>query len=401
MPQCQGFKTNGERCRRADDGLMDDRAPHLRFCGIHWGVYERRVAIRRQLTTVVTEQHHRVGTCHKWVGNHRWCGRECQGDALLCDRHGAVVAAREAERQAAAELARQRIQRNREVEQFYRNHVPAMTWRQVMDHMFVHRRLDMGPGDVYEVSFRYFLHPIALEPDFTHQWQFRRHWQWNINGRVGEPPNLRIHPVEVPPLHMPPPPPPDNLAMIARDRQNVHTAVVSQQTNKGLEKLLEEAKHAATLRSPEWFAARWLLKSYGHWDNVVRTVNDMIRWYDTRTCRTHNDWLYKKTLDGLYITIRKLESSDTKQELFQRVYEECYESIGMCCDGHISRLCNVLVGFDDEFAPPVPFGEILQNKMAAIAGLDVETDEKIRQATAFFNEFAVPEADRAAWLEAF
>jgi hypothetical protein len=401
MPQCQGFKTNGERCRRADDNLVDDRAPHLRFCGIHWGVYERRVAIRRQLTTVVTEQHHRVGTCHKWVGNQRWCGRECQGDALLCDRHGAVVAAREAERRAAAELARQRIQRNREVEQFYRNHVPAMTWRQVMDHMFVHRIMDMGAGDIYEVCFRYFLHPIAFEPDFTHQWQFRRHWQWNINGRDGDPPNLRIPPAVVPPLQMPPPPPPDNLAMIARDRQNVHTAVVSQQTNKGLEKLLEEAKHAATLRAPEWFAARWLLKSYGHWDNVVRTVNDMIRWYDTRTCRTHNDWLYKKTLDGLYITIRKLESSDTKQELFQRVYEECYESIGMCCDGHISRLCNVLVGFDDAFAPPVPFGEILQNKMAAIYALDVETSEKIKQATEFFNEFAVPEADRAAWLEAF
>ena len=73
----------------------------------------------------------------------------------------------------------------------------------------------------------------------------------------------------------------------------------------------------------------------------------------------------------------------------------------MCCEGHISRLCNVLVGFDETFAPPVPFGEILQNKMAAIAALEVETEEKIRQATAFFNEFAVPEPDRAAWLEAF
>jgi hypothetical protein len=73
----------------------------------------------------------------------------------------------------------------------------------------------------------------------------------------------------------------------------------------------------------------------------------------------------------------------------------------MCCDGHISRLCNVLVGFDDAFAPPVPFGEILQNKMAAIAALEIETEEKVRQANTFFNEFAVPEPERVAWLEAF
>jgi hypothetical protein len=73
----------------------------------------------------------------------------------------------------------------------------------------------------------------------------------------------------------------------------------------------------------------------------------------------------------------------------------------MCCDGHISRLCNVLVGFDEAFAPPVPFGEILQSKMAAIATQDISTDEKVQQATAFFNEYAVPEADRTAWLDAF
>ena len=73
----------------------------------------------------------------------------------------------------------------------------------------------------------------------------------------------------------------------------------------------------------------------------------------------------------------------------------------MCCEGHISRVCNVLVGFDDAFAPPVPFGEILQNKMAAIYAMEIDTDKKVTLATDFFNEFAVPEVERSAWLEAF
>ena len=402
MPRCQGFKSDGERCQRGDTGDVEEHATHLRFCRIHWNVYERHVDRRRAITVVVTEQHHRVGTCHKWVAGNRWCGRECEGNELLCGRHGPAAEARLAQRQAAAERARQRDQRNRVVEQFYRTHVPALSWRQVMDDVFTHRTAQLDLGDMYEICFRYFMDPIVLEPDFVNRWQFQRYWNWNVAGRFGNPPDLTVPPQAIPMLHMPPPPPqPDNLAMIARDRQNVHTTAVSNQTNKGLEKLLEEAKHAAPMRAPEWFAARWLLRSYGEWDTVVRTVNDMTRWYNTRTCRTNNDWLYKRALDGLYITIRKLESGDTKQEIFQRTFEECFESIGMCCDGHISRLCNVLVGFDDAFAPPVPFGEILQNKMAAIYALEVETSEKIKQATEFFNEFAVPEADRVAWLEAF
>jgi hypothetical protein len=127
----------------------------------------------------------------------------------------------------------------------------------------------------------------------------------------------------------------------------------------------------------------------------------MYKWYDTETCRLSEDWLYRKALIVLYYTIRNLKDESIQNELFKRAFEECNESVAMCCDGHISRLCNVLVGFDDAFAPPVPFGEILQNKMAAIAALEIETEEKVRQANTFFNEFAVPEPERVAWLEAF
>jgi hypothetical protein len=233
--------------------------------------------------------------------------------------------------------------------------------------------------------------------EFEQMWQFNLYAHWDAAGRIGPPPNLVVPPLQLP-QHIQAA---NNLGTIAADRQNVHTSVVSQQTNKGLEKLLAETNNNTIQRAPEWFAAGWLLSSYGDWARVVQTVDDMMRWYGMRTCRTNNDWLYRRALDGLYLTIRKIEDKDTKHELFKRTFEECFESIGLCCDGHISRLCNVLVGFDEAFAPPVPFGEILQSKMAAIAALDVDTEEKIRQATAFFNENSVPEAERSAWLEAF
>ena len=127
----------------------------------------------------------------------------------------------------------------------------------------------------------------------------------------------------------------------------------------------------------------------------------MQHWYNMSYCKSPNDYLYRRTLDGLYLTIQQIKDVEIRSELYRRSFEECYESVGQCCEGHISRLCNVLVGFDEVFTPPVPFGEILQNKMAAIAALEATTQEKIRQATAFFDEYAVPDADRHAWLEAF
>lgn len=393
-----GIKTNGDRCERQDTGFINLDATHLHFCQIHWDQYQRRMFTRRQLTVVVAEQHHAPGTCHKWVASERWCGQLCQEGSLLCPNHRARDNARRAREQAIRDAERQEREAIEARLAWYRD----MTWREAIDHMTNPNNLhEMTPRVRYRVARRVFLDPPVVEPDFNEDWQFNLYWAWAIGGRVGPAPNLAVRPVfpaapvVVLPARI------AGLAALARDAQNVHTAAVTNQTNKGLEKLLEASKEGRHMRGPEWFAAKWLIRGYGQWNIVQRVVNDMQYWYGMAFCKAQNDWLYRKTLDGLYLTVQKIKDNDTRVELYKRVFEECHESVGMCCEGHISRLCNVLVGFDETFAPPVPFGEILQNKMAAIAALEVETEEKVRQATEFFNEFAVPEPERAAWLEAF
>ncbi len=313
---------------------------------------------------------------------------------LLCPRHHENLEHRIQREEAAQEAARLEREAVRAGVQQYRER--QLTWRQVMDDLFQPQN-NLTPRLRYRIARHMFLVPAVPDPDFVYDWQFRLYWNWNLEGRLGPAPNL-----VVPPLHLPQHPPATRgLAALAQDAQNVHTSVVVEQTNKGLEKLLDASKDGRQLRAPEWFAARWLLRSYGGWNVVQRVVNDMQQWYGRSYCKEANDFLYRRTLDGLYLTLQKIEDNELRLELYKRAFEECLESVGMCCEGHISRLCNVLVGFDDAFAPPVPFGEILQTKMAAIAALEVDTEEKIRQATAFFNEFAVPEPERAAWLEAF
>ena len=390
-----GLKADGNRCGRQDNGEVEPNATHLHYCTTHWGVYERRVTGLRLRTVVVADQHHHAGTCHKWVAGERWCGLACAENSLLCPGHRARDNQRRIREQLQRDAEQQETQEARAMVDFYR--AQNMTWRQAIDHMTAPQNIGAHPRRVmHRAARRMFMDPIVIEPDFTREWQFGIYWNWAIGGRIGPPPNLEHHPVVIAQQARP-----AGLAAIARDAQNVHTAAVTNQTNKSLEMLLEASKTEKHMRTPEWFAAKWLIRGYGHWNVVQRVVNDMLHWHTQAYCKTANDWLYKRTLDGLYITIAKIKDTETRLELYKRAFEECLESVGMCCEGHISRLCNVLVGFDDNFAPPVPFGEILQNKMAAIAALEVETEEKVRQATAFFNEFAVPEPDRAAWLEAF
>ena len=384
MQRCMGIKVvDGHQCTRIENGTVRPECPHLRFCGTHWQSYNRRVALQHTIRPD-GNPHHQPGMCMSFSNLVGWCHNPAAPGSLICQNE----LNRRAAEAAAIELRNLQDAMVETAVQLYRGQNPLPSWREVILDMFQNRP-DLVPVVRYRVALRYFQIQMVGQPIPVTRFQFEMYMRWVRNGREGPEPDT------APPLQ--------GLAAIAHDRQNVHTRAVSEQTNRGLEKLIEkQATYSRYLNTTSgWFVARWLNSSIDTWPNIVRVGEDMWRWYTTRTCRQTEDRLYKKALDGLFIMIRDVKDDDTRKELFKRAYEECYESVGLCCDGHISRLCNVLVGFDDTFAPPVPFGEILQNKMAAIAALDVDTEEKKRQAIAFFNEFAVPDADRSVWLDAF
>lgn len=370
--QCMGTKADGSRCRSGWNRGNNHDAPHLRLCGVHWNVYVKRIE------RTINNEHHREGACfnlHTNTGRlrFRWCP-----EPIVAGTHHCVVHQPPRVIEPEIEVA------------MYEQRIPVMTYREVIDDVF--RRPELNRGIRRAIAGRYYLriNPHAWEHGFPDP-NFDDYFQWRLMGGNG-----------VPPREIGPGLPRGELRTIAQDRQNVHTRVVSQQTNRGLETLLEiQRRTNSPMRAPEWFASRWLQRGYGPWQVVAPTVTDMMNWYNQRTCRENNDHLYKRTLDGLFLRIKGLQSEEIKTELYKRTFEECFESTGLCCDGHISRLCNVLVGFDDAFTPPIAFGEVLQNKMAALFALDIPTEDKLVQAIAFFNEYAVPEEDRAPWLEAF
>jgi hypothetical protein len=188
-----------------------------------------------------------------------------------------------------------------------------------------------------------------------------------------------------------------DLGRLARDNQNVHTAAVSEQTNKSIEVLMK-------IHVPE--TQQTMVEIRNAWTKIYNRVAvdervyiDMNIWYTQPTCCKENDWLYKNVLDHLWAKIKAEPKKDVQRELIKRLQQECAEAFQMCCIGHINRLTNVLVGFDEEFKPQISKGEILQNKFAEFAKIEDET-EKYIQATALLAELGVVGDEAGVWLDA-
>lgn len=191
-------------------------------------------------------------------------------------------------------------------------------------------------------------------------------------------------------------PPRSDLERITRDSQNIHTAAVSEQTNRGIEILMkiQVPKDQATLAE---IRAEWN-KIYTNPRVSERLYTDMARWWNVKSCIIQNDLLYHKLLRRLWARIKMEENTETRRELVKRLQEECAEAFGLCCAGHINRLINVMVGFDAEFKQDVPKGTILQERFARIAQIEDEV-EKFRQATEVIADLGLTQDEAAPWLD--
>lgn len=402
MPLCQGIKADRQPCgKNATRHGADTHPADLHLCGTHKNSYNRTVNLE------TAHVHYTPGQCfhttREWGGAPLrrvtvWCPHPAADGAPYCVahearrqqwlvRHAGVAGAAPAGGQPvnAALLTRTLLEGLLDLD-------PVLTWQAAINVLFAAPQIPLAIRR--RVAVRYFRHPRTRQMEGAHLrhetlQRFELYWAWALGGLQGPPPNVNV-----------PPPAPQVLGRLARDTQNVHTQVVTNQTNTATDKLLAVAV-PETQQTEKTLALVWLGGMSVAYASFLRVANDMNRWFNTKDCRTDSDNLYRRLLRGLVALIGQETDAERKSEMYRRAWEECLESVGMCCEGHISRLCNVLVGFDEAFQPPVPFGEILQSKMAAIAGLDASEEEKRRQANAFFDEHKTPAEDRAAWLEAF
>jgi hypothetical protein len=191
-------------------------------------------------------------------------------------------------------------------------------------------------------------------------------------------------------------------AQLAADSQNVHTREITQQMKDSINILLAVQVPPEQTGSVREMRVGWLEKGYSPYE-IDMVYRDVVNWWNKDTIFSENDKLYRRILRGLWWTIKQYKA-DVRSELEKRLWEELRDGAipySVCTQGHVARISNVMIGFDDAFVPPVPIGEILQQKMAAIYGMDVSYEEQIHLAEAVLDELKIPREQYAEWLSAF
>jgi hypothetical protein len=191
--------------------------------------------------------------------------------------------------------------------------------------------------------------------------------------------------------------PVQRLKKIALDNQNVHSYEVSGITEKLMNLLLTE-RIPANQRTLQVLTVKFSdVCPVDGMSKLLATLTDMILWYEKTTCVTQGDALYRHLLDAVLV---KIESSPHKISLYTRAYEETTESVGLCCQGHLSRLVNIFSGFDSEFTSPVSNKELLQERMSQIADTEVSIEVKIARAQDTLAELQIPREEWNSWISA-
>jgi len=183
------------------------------------------------------------------------------------------------------------------------------------------------------------------------------------------------------------------LAGFANDRQNVHTTAAVKQTMNVVKEILK-------IEVPVEY--RWNMKV------VSKTMSEIItecylspasawqmvsKYCSDETIYDLQPGVYGKVLDCVW---QYIKNSSDKEDLKKILRAEMRDNIGMCAQGNLSRLTNILAGYIDAVVVEESISDKLGRALPPLMEID-DLAERLTAAARIFVEVGLPEADWAAW----
>ena len=190
-------------------------------------------------------------------------------------------------------------------------------------------------------------------------------------------------------------PNPNVLARIANDNQNVHTQLVVEQTKKNVAEILK-------IPVPEdykWQAAR-LSMTYKSIIMFCHLSPKSAWQFSSMYCSDATIYdlepgIFGKVVDGVW---QYISNSPDKTDLKKILSSELRDNIGMCAQGNLSRICNVLQGYLEGIGQKEALNTILGREFAKL--MEVESEiERLNQGKLILFNNNVPEDQWEPWLE--
>lgn len=120
------------------------------------------------------------------------------------------------------------------------------------------------------------------------------------------------------------------------------------------------------------------------------------KYVSSETIYNMEEGIYGKVLDSVWQFIK---NSPDKECLCKIMKQELEDNIGMCAQGNLSRICNVLSGYMDGIGSQESISERLGRLFPPLMDID-DDDERRRAAEGILTENSVPRDQWTAWMDA-
>jgi hypothetical protein len=185
----------------------------------------------------------------------------------------------------------------------------------------------------------------------------------------------------------------NHLAAFAADNQNVHTNLIVQKVKAMVQKILEipvPAEYSTdTLKTPGEIILECKLTKKAA-QQMMSKYCEEVDIYDLGI------GIYPNVLNSVW---QYIKTSEHTEDLKRILASEMQDNIGMCQQGNLSRLCNILSGYLDGLIVDTKSPrEILGERLALISQSNHNSVEKFLQARQALEELEIPLSEWDEWL---
>jgi hypothetical protein len=189
------------------------------------------------------------------------------------------------------------------------------------------------------------------------------------------------------------------LGRLSNDAQNVHTTIIVNYTTESVNAILN-------IERPDEYKKMHPIKDI-FCEIILEcpfTINSLLQFTNRYLSVIYDDdiyglgpEIYQRVTDAIWYYIKQ---SPHKEDLCKRFAEELRDSVGMCAQGNLSRLCNVLGGYLDTIKEQKSINEIIGDKLSAISkNTTLSEFRRLQMAKQAFEEVRLPKEQWRVWLE--
>lgn len=185
------------------------------------------------------------------------------------------------------------------------------------------------------------------------------------------------------------------LARFARDAQNVHTARMVKQTQEIVERVtkipvpVDYQWSTGSVKTPGEIMVDTKISQSAAWQ-LMSQYAQPVSIYDMEP------GIYGKTLDSMW---QYIKGSPDKEDLCKILKQEMEDNIGMCAQGNLTRICNILAGYMEGVGSTESLAERLGRLLPALMSVKDQT-ERVRQAVQLLKENGAPREEWEDWIGA-